>query len=552
MRLDWLKSPHKLFLFFLIAGAAAFANGLNHPLMIDDYVFFDEMGRNPRNLWINFIPDKAKVLNLEGPKTEVYYRPLALSVPKLVYWLVGGSRFAMHLFNLLLFVTAVWLLARLLGRLSGDMLFGTLTALFMLVHPINGIIVNYKTAGIFALQMIFMIMAADWTFKDKVSPGRQAGIIALFLAALFCHEDSFALPLYLLVISRIVLKDPWQRSLQRCGPIFTAAVIYFFLHMIWASLGENLFNKYAGYHMSIWEFVATWFSLQAWYIAKFFAPEGIVIWTIRPIIHTGAADWVVFGSTLWFLAVWTRKKYFPNSVWMQVGLWWFFIGMLLLGAGSLFNGNQLMIEPHWLLFACIGFFMVLADALILVLRGPLRIPVAIATAVLVLSWMSWGWAYNTLWNSEKNYCYYWLQENPSFNPVHMYIARAYFGEGNLEMAAKHYKLSLANQYPDYIMYSNLGSIALLEDKLPLARAYLMRALSIEPRCARALSSLGLVFVRMGDLNKAELCFKRSAQVNHYDSTSMRNLRLLYKYKYGVVDDQGRGASQVPLILQRMQ
>ena len=106
MNLNWLQSPKKLFLFFLVVGGILFCNGLNHPQMIDDHVFFDEMGRDPRNLWLNFVPDKNKLLHLEGPQTEVYYRPLALTVPKLTFWLLGGNDLGMGLVNLLMFVTA--------------------------------------------------------------------------------------------------------------------------------------------------------------------------------------------------------------------------------------------------------------------------------------------------------------------------------------------------------------------------------------------------------------------------------------------------------------
>ena len=525
---NWMDCPRKLFLFFLIAGGVAFYNGLNHPFMIDDHVFFDEMGRNPRNLLLNLIPDKAKVLNLEGPSTEVYYRPLALLVPRIIFLIFGGNVFFMHLANLLLFVTAAWLWARLLGRWSGDMLFATLTAVFLLVHPLNGIIVNFKTAGIFALQLIFMAFVSDWMVRQK--PIRPWASIAFLLGAFFCHESTFVLPPSLTVARVLYRKESWKQAVMNLLPLWIAGGLYFFLRMHWASLGTNLFDKFSAYHMTMWQFAASWFSLQAWYMSKFFVPQGIVIWALRPVVYQNPMDWLVPGFAIWFMVVWTIRRFLCDQVWMWVGLSWLAIGLVMMAVGSLFQGDQLMIEPHWLVFPSIGFFMMLANLIVLGMRSRLKFFVLAAVALLLFVWLKWDWWYNALWNKEIGYCYHWMQENPTFKPVNMYIARAYVQEGKLDLAAKHYEMALMNQYPDYLMYTNLGSIALIKGDLDKAEVYLKKSLVIEPRGRGALNSLGIVFIKKKDFKKAEECFQRAIAANRFDSTALKNLRMLENYK----------------------
>jgi hypothetical protein len=98
-----------LLILFLL-GLLTYGNALNHPFMIDDHAFFDEMDHRWGNLFLQFIPDKAKVLQLEGAKTEVYYRPLALVIPKIFYLAFGNKTYLFHISSLVLFVISGWMI----------------------------------------------------------------------------------------------------------------------------------------------------------------------------------------------------------------------------------------------------------------------------------------------------------------------------------------------------------------------------------------------------------------------------------------------------------
>ena len=51
-----------------------------------------------------------------------------------------------------------------LGRISGNYNLAFLTGLFYLIHPINGIVVNYISAVVCALETIFILGAIFYCF----------------------------------------------------------------------------------------------------------------------------------------------------------------------------------------------------------------------------------------------------------------------------------------------------------------------------------------------------------------------------------------------------
>ena len=55
------------------------------------------------------------------------------------------------------FCFCVFIDLSLIGKITGNYNLAFLTGLFYLIHPINGIVVNYISASVFALQVIFML-----------------------------------------------------------------------------------------------------------------------------------------------------------------------------------------------------------------------------------------------------------------------------------------------------------------------------------------------------------------------------------------------------------
>jgi tetratricopeptide (TPR) repeat protein len=178
-------------------------------------------------------------------------------------------------------------------------------------------------------------------------------------------------------------------------------------------------------------------------------------------------------------------------------------------------------------FASIGIFMIFAQLLLYFFKKGFKAAVYGVAGLLFCVWLVASWSYNALWNNELNYAKLWVAESPLYNQLNMYIARAYFKAGQLDEALQHFKMALTDQIPDYVMYTDMGTISLLEGKLDDAKHYLQKALTIEPKASNALNSLAAVYVKLHDMDKAEECLKRAAAADPYDTDALKNLNYLY-------------------------
>lgn len=531
----------------LAAGLFTYSNALNHPFMIDDHAFFDEMDHRWGNLLYQFIPDKSKVLHMEGAKTEAYYRPLGVVLPKVLFLLFGQKVFFFHLANMLAFILACWVIFFFVRALSGNALLALLTAVFYCVHPFNGITVNYKTGLGFAVQVICMCGSLLCILGRQSSsiPAIQKrklwgtgglglwGASVLFILALFCHESAMMLPFLGFAIFWVKdnehkrITDRALGAFQRTAPLWGALLAYFLFRMRFASIQESIFQKFAGYRMDVFEYLATVAQMGWWYLSRVIAPDGIVISVFFPVERTHVLPWLV--ALMILLGVWvfmTVRSYRNVMLWSS--LWMVAFGFGLLSVGCIFHGQDLMIEPHWFVFPSVGVFMLIAYGIGHMAKTRFKNYVMLATFVLVTAWMFTSRSYNALWDNERKYCFYWLEQSPQFAPVHMYIARSYFTERRFNEASYHYKRALTGQYPDYLMYANLGTIAFLQGNMEEAEGYLKRTLAIEPRTKVALNTLAIVSLKRGKVDEAEKYLKLSIAANRFNIASRWNLALLYE------------------------
>ncbi len=533
-------------LILLALGVLTYSNALNHPFMIDDHAFFDEMDHRWGNLLYQFIPDKSKVLQMEGAKNEVYYRPLGVVLPKILFLLFGQKVFFFHLVNLTAFILACWVVFFFVRALSGSALMALLTAAFYCVHPLNGIIVNYKTGLGFAVQVMCMagsLLMMILTVNRQRSAGKEhltadsvrliISSVLLFLLSMLCHESAMMLPFLGFAVLWVInrrnsgIADRTLFALRTTTPLWGALAVFFILRMRFASLQESIFQKFAGYNMNVAEYLATVAQMGWWYLSRVFTPDGIVISVYFPVERTHVVPWLLVLAML--LALWVLmavKSYRNAALW--TALWMVAFGFGLLSVGCLFHGQDLMIEPHWFVFPSIGIFMLMAYGIGHMARTPLKRYAIAGAIVLVMAWGLTSRSYNALWHNERNYCLYWLKQNPDFNPIHMYIARSYFTERRFDAAAYHYKRALTGQYPDYLMYANLGTIAFLQGRMDEAEYYLKRTLAIEPRTKVALNTLAIVSIKRGKMDEAEKYLKLSIAANRFNIAARWNLALLYE------------------------
>lgn len=376
----------------------AFANALDNPFLIDDHAFFDEKLKNPKYVWLHFLPDKNKVLKIEGESTDPFFRPLATIIPMLMHLAFRGDVIGYHASNTVLFTVAGWMLFLFVLFLGGSRRMAFLAALFYIVHPINGVVVNYITASVFAVQMVLMLgslmclMLVVSSQRSAVSgqltvdgqrptadihPLTANGLLltmmslVLYLLATFCHETAMALPFYALVLvavfrpvhdGNIFSLENLKSALIKILPLFLVMGAYFVFRMSHSSLEASILDKIARYDMNFAQYLSTWTMLLWWYISRLFYPEGIVlIMAHQPLKETGPIiGWIAaLGATVGLGAaiLWNYRR----DRFAFFGFALFVLGFGPYTLACFFQPiHGLMIEPHWFLFPVMGFFIFLA------------------------------------------------------------------------------------------------------------------------------------------------------------------------------------------------
>lgn len=527
-----LKLWHVAIILFAVC-LATYSNSLHNDFMIDDHglLLQDTRMHNLKFLSYQFIPDLNKTLNIGGAINDVYYRPMAHVVPLLCYLLFQKDPFGYHLVNLILFFFVCISIFILIRLLFDDENFALLTSLLFAVHPINGMFVNYITADVYGVQMIVLLWAVI-TFILALDKRRSFVLYAMscfcFIVALLCHETSMALPIYLICILVVLKKYSFKESFIKCIPYILLAIIFLVLRMKFASLETSVINKIISSDLSFFEFIAIFAKLILWYVSKFIFPEGIVLMWIAPITQKYIVLWnlifLIFCCCTFFS--YRLKKEYPK---VALALLWFVIGLLPVSLACFFQIHYgLTIEPHWLFFASIGLFMLMAFLLLALRKFTKKLLYFSVIGVLLVTFICISRTYNRLWGDEKQYCRFWADQNPGFKAPFFYLASSYTKDGKYAQARKYLKESIEGTFIDWQVYANLGYIDSRAGNIEGAIRNYKKALIIFPQSVEANNGLGIAYLTKNELKLAEYAFLRTISFNPFFLEPRLNLAGVYK------------------------
>lgn len=479
-----------------------------------------------------WMPYREQVLGVSEWNGPSYYRPLAHIVPAVCYHLFGNSFWKYHFFNLILLILAAFLVYSCVSLISQNSFLGFLTSVFYLIHPINGIMVNYITASIFSIQVILIcssliLLLKSWEEKEN----RIFYYLSLFcfVMALFCHETSIMIPFYMAIALGGVAHKSWHKFIYCLIPYFLILAAYLAFRACFVNHNDSIVHNLSLLHMNIGEYLATISSLFTWYLTKLFNPQGIVIIWLSSVIQKGSGLILVLGLliTIFILLL----IIFRSQKIVSIGLWWFFIGFLPVGLAAFSHDNEgLIIEPHWFVFSSLGFFIMAAHCFLSVWSrlGPKLTSFLIIS--LVLSWVTISHAYNQVWNDDVSYGRFWSEQLPGFKTARFALAYGYQLEGKWLEAKKNYIQALKGQF-DFRIFNNLGDLELQQGHLKDAEHYYRAILERKPSFADGWHNLGIVYSKYGDLNQAAQYFMRAASINPFMKRTQGSLiNIFFKLK----------------------
>jgi tetratricopeptide (TPR) repeat protein len=87
--------------------------------------------------------------------------------------------------------------------------------------------------------------------------------------------------------------------------------------------------------------------------------------------------------------------------------------------------------------------------------------------------------------------------------------------------------SIKDSYAKALYWNNIGAEALLENDLPMAHAYMSKAIKTDPLITDAWVNIGVVLGRNDQLDDAEFALQRALEIDHSEFSAMSNLYEVY-------------------------
>jgi len=524
----------KVYFLFFIMGLLLYFNSLNNKFLLDDYVF----RKNP------VLSDTKYILSQWNPYREAalgvvdrqespgYYRPMAHMVLDLSYAFFKNSCWQYHLLNLFLFVLASSLIYLLIERVTGNYNLACLTGLFYLIHPINGIIVNYISASVLAFQLICTLAAILllWGALERKND-RTLYFFSLFFSflSLFWNESGVMTPFYICAVVLLFRKGPLRSKAFYLFPYFLIVLSYFVFRFFFFSAGGNIVGIMSSLHLTPGEYGASLFQVFAWYLSKLFYPQGIVMQWATPVVHDHIMGNVLGLCLLGIIFLLLFVKFSKEKT-GQLALVWVLTGFApVCVAAFLIPMNGVQIEPHWFVVSSIGFFVLAAYCFLFVLDQMKKWGVVLLF-ILILAWGGVSWANNQLWADQKTYALYWSQQAPHLKLPFYALGDIYREEGNFKESMKYYRMALSGYFQDEGIYNNMGLINDSDGHWKEAELNYKRVLTINPHSSRAYTNLGNLYLKQGQWKQATEFFHQALANNPLSLEPRRGLaRILFEH-----------------------
>jgi len=516
---------------FLFVGLLLFSNSFKNKFLMDDFAILShpEMVQT-KNFFSYWDPYHDKAMGVKDlQQISGYYRPMTHIVYALTYPIFKDEYWKYHFLNLLLFVLAASFIYLLIVKCTNDSLLAFFTAFFYLIHPINGIVVNYISAGVFALQVLCLLGAILLLFQfleDKNWAFYGISSI-LFLLSLLWNESGIMSPFYLFTIIFIFRKESNKRKFLYFTPYFLIMVFYI-LFRSYFGYSKTIVEQMVPMHLTFGAYLLALFQVYLWYMSRLFFPQGIVMQWATPIPHGNALIPILSAGLLVLFFLFLIVKFSKDKI-LQLGIAWFLIGLFPIGLAA-FRGpeNHVIIEPHWLIFSSIGFYLLVAYYLEIIIKQ-ITVLGLLLLLLVVFNWSTISRANDLLWADQKTYASYWFKQVPDLKLPLFYLADAYQREGGLTQAEKYYHMALGidpNNNLNEPIYNQLGNLELAQGHKEQAQANFEQALKINPGSADAYDNLGALSYAEGDLEGARRYFKHSLTLNPMLSEPRLGLALI--------------------------
>ncbi len=508
---------------YLLLCFLTYSNSLHNDFLMDDYPMLIQNTGIGNTGFLQLDPQSGK--------GQLYFRPLTHFLNLITYTFFGNSPFGYHIVNLFLFYLAGVTLYELLLWLFNDRKIAILVSLFFCTHPINGVLVNYKNATSYALLVVAINLSLIHQFmiSDKRSKFMDYSFSAVwFVVALLCHEIAMVYPLYLVSALFFSRHYSLKQIFLRCRPFFVILIFYLVFRMTYASLGTSVISKITTSKIILPDYFATVTTLIFWYIQKLLTLQGIVLIWDTTTVQGQVVLWN-FALGVSIVIIYFLMRYCWRGEKQSLALSWFVLGILPVSFACFSRPwFGFIIEPHWLIYASIGFFILLAvglDQLYALINKKLW---ACCLVALTIFFVVHSRQYNYLWGNQIRYCQYWSMISPNNFMPQFWLGHGYLETKNYKMAKVYFEKLLERGITYEWTYGNLGLIEYHLKNYDQAIHYFTTTLRANPQRADTYYYLGLIYFENNDFGKAKKFFMKALELDDSLFDSKQKLELIEK------------------------
>lgn len=502
-----IRKNFLIFIFLLFLGLVNFGGSLRNPFIIDDTEhYLNPKKMNNAFLVYDALPNQVFYAQ-EGMKEYQnnwgYYRPFTHLFYRLQAQLLKDNPVHYHLMCIIFFVWACYSIFQLLLFLTKNELAAFIGAMLYLLHPFQGLCVNYKTALVFPIQIIFLntaflIVVNNKRFLGLKSVLKYLGALLCFICALLIHELAFIFPA-VLFFYWLVLDDKKDKGLfTKWLGFVLISMMYLFFRFHYESTGmAHSFN----YKLTLKEFFAAYAREIGWVIKRFIYPKDIFLQSAT-WVSKGVANqwiWVFYAYLVCFFTLWVIF-YRNNKV--LFFLWGVFSSGFILsipGSRNMLGSGLIYFEPHWIFYTTIGLFGVLGVFFSGVVRrhGVLGWGVVV---IYIFYLMYFSFVQNNLYSKPKEYFQRWADDSPNLDLPKSSVCWQKAFEHDIDGAIECF-VPLTQQSRAGLAYSALGTMYEIKKDIEKAKENYLKAKE-QGVFVGPLKSLSMIAYNEGNMEEA--------------------------------------------------
>ncbi len=435
------------------------------------------------------------------------YHPLAIMTYWIQFQFFGVDPLPYHLLNVGLHLLNVWLVYKVVLKLSNQTVTAGVVALLFGIHPMHVESVAWASETKDVLYTAFYLGALS-LYHNMLSSGKTAGryigVLLLFLCALCSKSAAVTFPVLMVVVDWYTGRKIDAKSLIEKAPFFALAVIFGIVNIIAQQSGGAVNDLAQSYTFINRLFLPT--AALSSYIGRLFAPIGLSAMHYFPAAGTGALPWYYYIS-LPFVAgmVWLalRKHQLKKEI-VFGGL--FFITTISVMLQILAVGAAITCERYTYV-SYIGLFYIAGQ---FVAHAPEKLKSrtygVLATMTLIFSIITWQRI--ATWKDTNTICTDVIEKNEGAEPnsdlYFMYYIRGNYkaAEGDKKGALQDYTRAIALNPKFESVYANRGHLLDEMGDIKSAFADYKKAIEVNPKAPTPYNNRGWAFFVMGDTKAA--------------------------------------------------